>query len=272
MRFAAPSPEVFKGFRQDLLQTPPKLSPQQRTKLKKKKRSIRIPDFAQLVFKMRVHPPNNALDDPPICLKRVILLVEIKAAIESCEIWYFHGVLDQTDQQARHAFASYPEVDALGVIVALGDCWTYREYFREEMGSSLSPSQSELADPTFRGSSIGSLISPSPSMICEDVNKCFGAKGFARLQDPESDMALTVIRNRLKTFVDKIFSCESYLSCSKPAECSYCYRASLTDGQRQREMSYSSLTLVSHLCVNIYFTLFFESESPSSHSDLLKSS
>jgi hypothetical protein len=199
VRFAAPSPEVFKGFRQDLLQTPPKLSPQRCKSQKQKKRSTRIPDFAQLVFRIKIHP-TNSLDDPPIHTKRIMLLVEIKRAVLNCDVWYFDSVLDQTDRQACRAFASCPEVNTLGLIVALGDCWTYREYSRENMRSS--PSPSEKADPTFCESPFESL---SPSMACDDVNKFFGDNGFARLQETPSDHALKAIHHRLKTLFSDMF-------------------------------------------------------------------
>jgi hypothetical protein len=209
-RSAAPSPEVFKGFREDLLKTPPKPSPTNRKVKQRKKRSTRIPDFVQLVFRIRVHNPNDTLDNPPIHLTRVLLLVEVKRAIKSCQIWNFHTVLDQTDQQARRTFATYPEVNTLGLIIALGDCWTYREYARESIRPS--PTRSELEDPTFRESSITSNDIPSPSRTYADVNQFFGNKGFARLQDPESDQALEAIHIRLKILCAGMFNCEYYLS------------------------------------------------------------
>jgi hypothetical protein len=118
--------------------------------------------------------------------------VEIKRAVQECRRWSFVGVLDQTDQQARHAFASYSEINTLGVIIALGDCWTYREYNRHNMKSS--PTLSEQNDPTYLES-----YSPSPSVIFNDVDRHFGAKGFARLQEPASDAAFRAIHQRLKT-------------------------------------------------------------------------
>jgi hypothetical protein len=204
----APSPEFYRGFREDLPQTPPKLSPPRLEVHKPKKRSTRIPDFVQFVFRIRQHPPNNILDTPPIYIKRIILLVEIKRAIKSCELWYFTGVLDQTDQQARRAFASFPEVNTLGLIVALGDCWTYREYARCNMVSSPSPSEQE--DPTYRESSRDCM---SPSTIVDRVNQHFGPKGFARLQEPASDDALRAVHLRLKFLSSGMFphTCECYL-------------------------------------------------------------
>jgi len=77
----------------------------------------------QLIYKLREHA-NKTLDDPPVYMKRVILLVEIKGKINDPQPWAFTKISRQTSQQARHAFASYPEVDTLGVIAASGDCWT----------------------------------------------------------------------------------------------------------------------------------------------------
>lgn len=203
----APSPEFYRGFREDLPQTPPKLSPPRHEVNKPKKCSTRIPDFVQFVFRIRQHPPNNILDTPPVYIKRLILLVEIKRAIKYCELWYFSGVLDQTDQQARRAFASFPEVNTLGLIVTLGDCWIYREYARRDMVSS--PSLSEQEDPTYPESSRDCL---SPSTIVDGINKHFGPKGFAHLQEHESDNALRAIHQRLQFLCSTMFShpCECY--------------------------------------------------------------
>lgn len=137
---------------------------------------------------MIVHPLNKTLDDPPMYKKSVILLVEIKRATKSHDIWYFYEVLDQTDQQALRAFASFPEVKTLGLIVALGDCWTYREYHREKMVAS--PSLSEKTDPTYHETPKDSV---SPSVSVDFVSRHFGPKGFARLQDPASDAALGAV-------------------------------------------------------------------------------
>ena len=187
----APSPEVYKGFRQDLPKTPPKLSPPRLVKHKRKKCSTRIPDFVHLVFRIRVHPPNNTLVIPQAHIKRIILLAEIKRAVENCQEWFFHEVFDQTDQQAVHAFASYPEINTLGVIIALGDCWTYREYDRHNMESS--PTPSERNDATYNESDL-----VSPSTIVNDVQQHFGPRGFARLQEPASEAAFIAVHKHLQ--------------------------------------------------------------------------
>lgn len=187
----APSPEVYKGFRQDLPKTPPKLSPPRLVKHKRKKCSTRIPDFVHLVFRIRVHPPNNTLVIPQAHIKRIILLAEIKRAVENCQEWFFHEVFDQTDQQAVHAFASYPEINTLGVIIALGDCWTYREYDRDNMESSPTPSKRN--DATYNKSDL-----VSPSTIVNDVQQHFGPRGFARLQEPASEAAFIAVHKHLQ--------------------------------------------------------------------------
>lgn len=112
--------------------------------------------------------------------------------------------------QCRHTFMSFPEVHTLGLIVALGDCWTYREYDRRNMISS--PSPSEQTDPTYRESFHDCI---SPSTIFDDVNQHFGRKGFARLQGPASDNALRAVHLHLKFLCSTMFAhnCECYLYC-----------------------------------------------------------
>ena len=140
------------------------------------------------------------VDDPAKYRVGPLLLVEIKKAKAGCQIYDFAQVLDQTDQQARYAFAAYPVVNSLSVIVALGDCWTYREYKREDFAPS--PTVSECLDPTF-GDSIPEKR--PPSKISPVVDKCFGASGFARLQRQSSDDALTAVRKCLQGFGRAMF-------------------------------------------------------------------
>jgi len=193
-RSAAPSPEVFKGVdRAVLLKTPtPQASPRQ-SATRRKKRSTRIPDFAQFIFKITVNQPANTVDIPPRYRGRLVLLVEIKKILTPCQLSDFAAVFQQTDQQARHVFASYPEVNTFGLIIALGDCWTYREYSRKDLRPS--PTPSEHRDPTFLDRAL--QLPPMPS-VCQDVNKCFDASGFARLQSSSSDKALAALRPRLQ--------------------------------------------------------------------------
>ena len=131
-------PEV-KDFRRSAAPSP-------EAKKRRQWRSVRIPDFAQLLFEVDINKSNGTLNN---YRTGVLLLVEIKKAMPSgsCRIFDFAKVLQQTDEQARHAFASYPGVNALGAVIALGDCWTYREYFRKDLRPS--PSLSERLDPTF---------------------------------------------------------------------------------------------------------------------------
>ena len=131
-RSAVPTPDSLEAYRSGLPQTPPRLPPS--SKRLKIRRSVRIPDsdFTQLLFRIKVKSDGTLLD---YCTS-VLLLVEIKKAKPSCQIFDFAQVLLQTNQQACHAFASYPGVTAFGLVIALGDCWTYREYRRSNMKSS----------------------------------------------------------------------------------------------------------------------------------------
>jgi hypothetical protein len=127
-------------------------------------------------------------------MKRIILLVEIKPKVEVPRCLGFVKILHQTDQQAHHAFTSYPEVNTLGVIIALGDLWTYREYECKNMRTS--PSRSEQEDSTFTLSS--PLLDISRAVTYKPLDKFFRAKGYARLQEVSSDNALKVIQERTK--------------------------------------------------------------------------
>jgi hypothetical protein len=144
--------------------------------------------------------PGRTVDIPARHRVGLLLLVEIKKAKAGCRIYDFAQVLDQTDEQARNAFASYPAVNNFGSIIALGDCWTYREYSRKD--SRPSPTRSEHFDPTF--------VDPIPgeqpySKIFPVVEHCFGATGFARLQGQSSDHALAAVRKRLQDFGRTMF-------------------------------------------------------------------
>jgi hypothetical protein len=203
MRYSAPSPEVFKGSRQDLPQTPPnpdslpfqplQTPPESKSMSYKpqKKRSTRIPDFVQLIYK--VARTANTIDDPPHFTKRILLLVEIKRKVLSFQPWSFVEVFPQTDQQARRAFAAFSDTSTIGVIIALGDCWTYREYHRNEIEAS--PSRSEQEDSTF-------VLSSPPVMSWSrtyaPLDQFFGAEGYARLQYAKSNKALQTIREHLQ--------------------------------------------------------------------------
>jgi hypothetical protein len=128
-RGIAPSPESPKAhriFRSGLSHTPspPRLSPS--LKDLKKWRSVRIPDFVQLFTEIRVNE-DGSLDHPLVTRSGILLLVEIKKAKHNCNIYEILPVLDQTDEQARHAFASYPRVNIFGVHQEIGGSpiWQY---------------------------------------------------------------------------------------------------------------------------------------------------
>ena len=189
-RSAAPSPEVLKQY-PGPPQTPPKFpSPIRVPAPPRQMRSTRIPDFAQLLFKMTVNLPGHTVDIPLRYLVGPLLLVGIKRADRSCQFFDFTEVFEQTIHQARHAFASFPKVNIIGVITALGDCWTYGEYDRRNF--SPSPTRSEYSDPTFVDSSPNTPAWPNNPGID------FGDLGFARIQEPPSDRALHAVRERMK--------------------------------------------------------------------------
>ena len=206
-RSAAPSPESpeaskgFRSFRSGLPQTPPRLSPS--SKKLRQRRSVRIPDFAQLLYEIKVNK-DGTVDSPPICRSGVLLLVEIKRAASSCQIFEILLVLDQTDEQAHHAFASYPRVNVFGLIISLGDCWTYREYHRKDLRPS--PTRSECLDPMFVDSGSDSDGPKIQSRPCADVDEVFSTPGFARLQTRTSNAALAAVRNRLIVLASTMFS------------------------------------------------------------------
>lgn len=104
------SPEAFKGYRSSPPHTPPPKMPRSLAKKRKQWRSVRIPDFAQLLYRVRVKSDGAFRD----YFVGVLLLVEIKKAKHSCQMQDFFQVMDQTGQQARHSFSSYQHVSVLG--------------------------------------------------------------------------------------------------------------------------------------------------------------
>jgi hypothetical protein len=92
----------------------------------------------------------------------------------------------------------------LGVIVALGDRWMYREYYRTDLPNS--PTPSERRDPTFVGSNSGS-VSPDtmPARVCVSVEEAFGISGFGCLQSTRSNNALRIVRLRMRTIASEMF-------------------------------------------------------------------
>ena len=225
-RSAAPSPDSpeaskgYRSFRSGLPQTPPRLSPS--SKRLRQRRSVRIPDFAQLLFEIKVNKSDGTLDYPLSYRAGVLLLVEIKKATSSCQIFDFLSVLDQTDEQARHAFASYPRVNTFGLIVALGNRWIYREYYRKDLSPSPIRTTSERLDPTFVDSNSDSDMSTLQSRTCADVEDIFKTTGFARLQSNTSNNALAAVRKRLGTLAFTMFRSGPPPGCN--CYCCFCLR------------------------------------------------
>lgn len=134
--------------------------------------STQIPDFVQLVFQIKTETPTSILDDPLIYRPRLLLIIEIKRATALDKSWDIYKVLAQTDRQACHTFASFKELNMFGAIIALGDCWAYKEYVREDLRPS--PTRSECLDPTFN---LEETSAPMSKTVI-DVHKLFDRKVF----------------------------------------------------------------------------------------------
>ena len=200
-RSAAHIPESSKSHR-DFRSGPPRLSPS--LKKPRQRRSVHIPDFVQLLYKINVNE-DGTIDDPLLYRTGILLMVEIRKASAFCQKFEILSVLDQTDEQAQHAFASFPRVNVFGLIIAVGDCWTYREYHREHLRPS--PTMSEGLNPIYVDSSdTGSYASSrGPSKACNDVKWAFNRGGFARLQDQRSYAALDAVQDRLRHLASTMF-------------------------------------------------------------------
>ena len=96
----------------------------------------------------------------------------------------------------RRVTECWVKIDAFGAIIAFGDRWTYREYLRRNLGPSR---RSERSGATLE------QRSPTPSISIPAIDRFFGSRGFARLQEAESDEALFTIRQRLKSLCMAMF-------------------------------------------------------------------
>jgi hypothetical protein len=86
------------------------------------------------------------------------------------------------------------------MVIAIGDFWPYREYYREDFRPS--PTLSEHLDSTFMDSDLDAQKS---SRLCADVEKFFDAHGFACLQEKTSDDVLDALRKRLTALGSSMF-------------------------------------------------------------------
>lgn len=188
-RSAAPSPDVIRGSRSLLLATPPRIHdnpPRSCPKI----RTTRIPDFVQRLFTIACNSDGTS----GIQSSRIILLVEIKKSTQIPEMVHFSSILKQTDHQARHTFCSSPEIQELGVILAIGPFWKYVEYNRQDFRQS--PSFSEKKDATY-----ANTPTPPPALLMRDYEPFLtltGGVGFLRLESINSNRALHVVRERLQ--------------------------------------------------------------------------
>jgi hypothetical protein len=122
-----------------------------------------------------------------------MLLVEIKRSVQVHNDWTFINVYAQIGQQAHHAFKSFTTVNTLGVIIAVGGMWMYREFERDAM--RVSQSRSEREDSTFTLSSDSYGFIPRKY---QPVERLLGNKGYVHLQGAESDEALKAVQKRLR--------------------------------------------------------------------------
>lgn len=189
VRYSVPSPESYRGS------SSPQAS-RDRSSHRRKKRSTRIPDFAQLLYTLNVNR-DHTISLPVIIHNRIILLVENKANKETPTILDFSPIMHQTDEQARCAFAMFPNVSILGVILAIGPYWTYVEY--DSANNRPSPSRSELHDATYM--EITPPPTQSPGRFYEPIATLFAPDGFARLETDLSTKGLGLVRGRMKALV-----------------------------------------------------------------------
>jgi hypothetical protein len=185
LRYSAPSPESYRGSSSSHADQGP-IPPC-------KKCSTCIPDFVQLVYKLAVKP-DHKIDRPVLIQNRIVLLVENKADMVDPTLVDFNCITRQTDQQARRAFVLFPNVDTLGVILAIGPYWTYIEY--DSANARPSPSKSEQNDPTY----MDRTPSPAntPGRFYEPVLELFKPDGFARLETEKSAKGLRLVQQRMK--------------------------------------------------------------------------
>ena len=181
---------MIHGSRSHLLATPPKISaspPSSRRKI----RTTRIPDFVQQLY--RVTNNNNSTISPIQLDSRIILLVEIKKSIRNPTIVHFAKIMEQTDYQSRHAFFT-SHSKQLGAILAIGPCWRYVEYYREDLRPS--PSLSEKKDATYKRTP-----TPPPTLLAREYQpfqELTGDAGFLCLETEESQQGILVVRTRLQ--------------------------------------------------------------------------
>ncbi|KAF8231473.1 hypothetical protein L208DRAFT_1398803 [Tricholoma matsutake] len=191
LRPGAPSPEASRRPSTQLLDTPP--APWANNPSPPGKKSTRIPDFAQLLYEVRMNSDGTVPRPIEYRILSLSLIVEVKKCTNRPTAVSFTDILPQTDQQARRVFITFPSMRKLGVIIAIGAYWTYFEYDRDDVRPS--PSRSEQKDTTFMEDP-----SPpsSPAQVLTSLHGVFGPDGFARLESRQSDEGLQLISRRVK--------------------------------------------------------------------------
>ncbi|KAF9459180.1 hypothetical protein BDZ94DRAFT_1325002 [Collybia nuda] len=156
------------------------------------KKSTRIPDFVQLIFR-----PKAA--EFPSFEKMIILLVEIKKRVPQGipTLINQNSLLDQVHAQVYHAFSTDMSIHTLGIIIALGDAWTYQEYNRLTAWTNFIQ---EGPNPDLSYAPPGSQKqkTKAPIALTSAKVEAHFNNGYAVLGTSESDRALLALRQRLK--------------------------------------------------------------------------
>lgn len=153
------------------------------------KKSTRIPDFVQLVFR-------PSTDVPSKFERMVILLVEIKKRYPHNTPTFMNqgSLAEQVHAQAYHAFAADKSIRTVGIIVALGDAWTYKEYDRQSAWSNFTY---QTPDDAYKPKGQQPIKQAPPAAETYPTLDAYFSKGYAILSTPESDLALAALRRRM---------------------------------------------------------------------------
>ncbi|KAG1812488.1 uncharacterized protein BJ212DRAFT_1369974 [Suillus subaureus] len=172
------------------------VSPPPPQHLQLSKRSVKIPDFVQVLH--RAIQPQEL--PPRHSQQRVILTVEVKPALEATT---FDRILNsQVSKQVMYAFASDHTLQSLGVVLACGLYWVYYEvdrpssreleYSERTMYDSDYVPQMEISADTESddsGSSGSSALSDPPDILFH-IPKCIDSILDGRSQFSLDDVPL----------------------------------------------------------------------------------
>ncbi|KAG2119169.1 uncharacterized protein F5147DRAFT_757501 [Suillus discolor] len=136
-----PLPQSSSPYQIPLGGIPPTTPPRQTTGLSDA--SFKIPDFVQILE----HAQQPFPVVPGHVIRRVIMIVEIKAPRPDDRFQWESIWEEQVQEQVLHAFEADRTLKYLGVIIAAGRRWVYSTVDRGEL---VSRTMSEIRDPTFR--------------------------------------------------------------------------------------------------------------------------